>query len=115
MDPTNVENGRGKVPHDPSLPFASTFSGMSHIIFPDFHAVCCGLSALRVCNSAPHTPRPLYPQLTHRQRAEERDVDSDVTWLAGDNTPIAQRLQILILKIHTEGRVSADTYTAIHF
>uniref|UniRef100_A0A7N8XYT9 Sema domain, immunoglobulin domain (Ig), short basic domain, secreted, (semaphorin) 3bl n=1 Tax=Mastacembelus armatus TaxID=205130 RepID=A0A7N8XYT9_9TELE len=27
MDPTNVENGRGKVPHDPSLPFASTFSG----------------------------------------------------------------------------------------
>lgn len=29
MDPTNVENGRGKVPHDPSLPFASTFSGMS--------------------------------------------------------------------------------------
>lgn len=28
MDPTNVENGRGKVPHDPSLPFASTFSGM---------------------------------------------------------------------------------------
>lgn len=29
MDPTNVENGRGKVPHDPSLPFASTFSGLS--------------------------------------------------------------------------------------
>uniref|UniRef100_A0A671YRX4 Sema domain, immunoglobulin domain (Ig), short basic domain, secreted, (semaphorin) 3bl n=1 Tax=Sparus aurata TaxID=8175 RepID=A0A671YRX4_SPAAU len=27
MDPTNVENGRGKVPHDPSFPFASTFSG----------------------------------------------------------------------------------------
>uniref|UniRef100_A0A3Q4BM11 Uncharacterized protein n=1 Tax=Mola mola TaxID=94237 RepID=A0A3Q4BM11_MOLML len=27
MDPTNVENGRGKVPHDPSLPFASTFNG----------------------------------------------------------------------------------------
>ncbi|XP_029995387.1 sema domain, immunoglobulin domain (Ig), short basic domain, secreted, (semaphorin) 3bl isoform X2 [Sphaeramia orbicularis] len=27
MDPTNVENGRGKVPHDPNLPFASTFSG----------------------------------------------------------------------------------------
>uniref|UniRef100_A0A8D3E405 Sema domain, immunoglobulin domain (Ig), short basic domain, secreted, (semaphorin) 3bl n=1 Tax=Scophthalmus maximus TaxID=52904 RepID=A0A8D3E405_SCOMX len=27
LDPTNVENGRGKVPHDPSLPFASTFSG----------------------------------------------------------------------------------------
>ncbi|CAG03254.1 unnamed protein product, partial [Tetraodon nigroviridis] len=27
MDPTNVENGRGKVPHDPSLPFTSTFSG----------------------------------------------------------------------------------------
>ncbi|CAB1329437.1 unnamed protein product [Coregonus sp. 'balchen'] len=27
MDPTNVENGRGKVPHDPSLPFASTFTG----------------------------------------------------------------------------------------
>uniref|UniRef100_A0A8C4ITC8 Sema domain, immunoglobulin domain (Ig), short basic domain, secreted, (semaphorin) 3bl n=1 Tax=Dicentrarchus labrax TaxID=13489 RepID=A0A8C4ITC8_DICLA len=27
MDPTNVENGRGKVPHDPSVPFASTFSG----------------------------------------------------------------------------------------
>uniref|UniRef100_A0A667XF90 Sema domain, immunoglobulin domain (Ig), short basic domain, secreted, (semaphorin) 3bl n=1 Tax=Myripristis murdjan TaxID=586833 RepID=A0A667XF90_9TELE len=27
MDPVNVENGRGKVPHDPSLPFASTFSG----------------------------------------------------------------------------------------
>uniref|UniRef100_A0AAY5KF18 Sema domain-containing protein n=1 Tax=Esox lucius TaxID=8010 RepID=A0AAY5KF18_ESOLU len=27
MDPTNVENGRGKVPHDPSLPFASTFIG----------------------------------------------------------------------------------------
>ncbi|KAF3860197.1 hypothetical protein F7725_000452 [Dissostichus mawsoni] len=27
MDPTNVENGRGKVPHDPSYPFASTFSG----------------------------------------------------------------------------------------
>uniref|UniRef100_G3NR26 Sema domain, immunoglobulin domain (Ig), short basic domain, secreted, (semaphorin) 3bl n=1 Tax=Gasterosteus aculeatus aculeatus TaxID=481459 RepID=G3NR26_GASAC len=26
-NPTNVENGRGKVPHDPSLPFASTFSG----------------------------------------------------------------------------------------
>eukprot|EP00064_Thunnus_orientalis_P012871 superscaffoldBa00002023_g12907 len=26
MDPMNVENGRGKVPHDPSLPFASTFS-----------------------------------------------------------------------------------------
>ncbi|XP_062314321.1 sema domain, immunoglobulin domain (Ig), short basic domain, secreted, (semaphorin) 3bl isoform X2 [Osmerus eperlanus] len=27
MDPTNVESGRGKVPHDPSLPFASTFVG----------------------------------------------------------------------------------------
>ncbi|XP_040904610.1 sema domain, immunoglobulin domain (Ig), short basic domain, secreted, (semaphorin) 3bl isoform X2 [Toxotes jaculatrix] len=27
MDPVNVESGRGKVPHDPSLPFASTFSG----------------------------------------------------------------------------------------
>uniref|UniRef100_A0A3Q1BUW5 Sema domain, immunoglobulin domain (Ig), short basic domain, secreted, (semaphorin) 3bl n=1 Tax=Amphiprion ocellaris TaxID=80972 RepID=A0A3Q1BUW5_AMPOC len=27
MDPLNVENGRGKVPHDPSFPFASTFSG----------------------------------------------------------------------------------------
>ncbi|XP_061841507.2 sema domain, immunoglobulin domain (Ig), short basic domain, secreted, (semaphorin) 3bl isoform X2 [Nerophis lumbriciformis] len=27
MDPKNVENGRGKIPHDPSLPFASTFSG----------------------------------------------------------------------------------------
>lgn len=32
MDPTNVENGRGKVPHDPSLPFASTFNGTSHVI-----------------------------------------------------------------------------------
>lgn len=29
MDPANVENGRGKVPHDPNLPFASTFGGMS--------------------------------------------------------------------------------------
>ncbi|XP_061112902.1 sema domain, immunoglobulin domain (Ig), short basic domain, secreted, (semaphorin) 3bl [Conger conger] len=27
MDPTNVENGRGKCPHDPSQPFASTFVG----------------------------------------------------------------------------------------
>ncbi|KAG7472285.1 hypothetical protein MATL_G00107290 [Megalops atlanticus] len=27
MDPTNVENGRGKCPHDPSHPFASTFIG----------------------------------------------------------------------------------------
>uniref|UniRef100_I3J086 Sema domain, immunoglobulin domain (Ig), short basic domain, secreted, (semaphorin) 3bl n=1 Tax=Oreochromis niloticus TaxID=8128 RepID=I3J086_ORENI len=27
MDPLNVENGRGRVPHDPSFPFASTFSG----------------------------------------------------------------------------------------
>ncbi|KAJ8370796.1 hypothetical protein SKAU_G00108240 [Synaphobranchus kaupii] len=27
MDPTNVENGRGKCPHDPSQPFASTFIG----------------------------------------------------------------------------------------
>uniref|UniRef100_A0A4W5RM76 Sema domain, immunoglobulin domain (Ig), short basic domain, secreted, (semaphorin) 3bl n=1 Tax=Hucho hucho TaxID=62062 RepID=A0A4W5RM76_9TELE len=27
MDPTKVENGRGKVPHDPSLPFASTLIG----------------------------------------------------------------------------------------
>lgn len=36
MDPTNVENGRGKVPHDPSFPFASTFSGMSQIVFPVF-------------------------------------------------------------------------------
>lgn len=27
MDPVNVENGRGRVPHDPSFPFASTFSG----------------------------------------------------------------------------------------
>uniref|UniRef100_A0A3P8SYD3 Sema domain, immunoglobulin domain (Ig), short basic domain, secreted, (semaphorin) 3bl n=1 Tax=Amphiprion percula TaxID=161767 RepID=A0A3P8SYD3_AMPPE len=27
MVPLNVENGRGKVPHDPSFPFASTFSG----------------------------------------------------------------------------------------
>uniref|UniRef100_A0A8C6PHX7 Sema domain, immunoglobulin domain (Ig), short basic domain, secreted, (semaphorin) 3bl n=1 Tax=Nothobranchius furzeri TaxID=105023 RepID=A0A8C6PHX7_NOTFU len=27
MDPTNVDSGRGKVPHDPSFPFASTFSG----------------------------------------------------------------------------------------
>lgn len=33
MDPTKVENGRGKVPHDPSLPFASTFSGMSNVVF----------------------------------------------------------------------------------
>ena len=32
MDPTNVENGRGKVPHDPSLSFASTFSGTSHVV-----------------------------------------------------------------------------------
>lgn len=28
MDPKNVESGRGKVPHDPIFPFASTFSGM---------------------------------------------------------------------------------------
>ncbi|MBN3300701.1 SEM3G protein, partial [Amia calva] len=27
MDPTNVEDGRGKCPHDPSHPFASTFIG----------------------------------------------------------------------------------------
>ncbi|XP_013857193.1 sema domain, immunoglobulin domain (Ig), short basic domain, secreted, (semaphorin) 3bl [Austrofundulus limnaeus] len=27
MDPKNVESGRGKVPHDPNFPFASTFSG----------------------------------------------------------------------------------------
>uniref|UniRef100_A0A665U3S8 Sema domain, immunoglobulin domain (Ig), short basic domain, secreted, (semaphorin) 3bl n=1 Tax=Echeneis naucrates TaxID=173247 RepID=A0A665U3S8_ECHNA len=27
MDPTNVENGRGRVPHDPGLPFASTLTG----------------------------------------------------------------------------------------
>uniref|UniRef100_A0A8C7LFP9 Sema domain, immunoglobulin domain (Ig), short basic domain, secreted, (semaphorin) 3bl n=1 Tax=Oncorhynchus kisutch TaxID=8019 RepID=A0A8C7LFP9_ONCKI len=27
MDPTKMENGRGKVPHDPSLPFASTLIG----------------------------------------------------------------------------------------
>ncbi|XP_053704195.1 sema domain, immunoglobulin domain (Ig), short basic domain, secreted, (semaphorin) 3bl isoform X3 [Synchiropus splendidus] len=27
VDQANVENGRGKVPHDPNLPFASTFSG----------------------------------------------------------------------------------------
>uniref|UniRef100_A0A3P8V2J2 Sema domain, immunoglobulin domain (Ig), short basic domain, secreted, (semaphorin) 3bl n=1 Tax=Cynoglossus semilaevis TaxID=244447 RepID=A0A3P8V2J2_CYNSE len=27
MDPMSVENGRGKVPHDPSVPFASTFIG----------------------------------------------------------------------------------------
>ncbi|XP_038149969.1 sema domain, immunoglobulin domain (Ig), short basic domain, secreted, (semaphorin) 3bl [Cyprinodon tularosa] len=27
MNPLNVESGRGKVPHDPSFPFASTFSG----------------------------------------------------------------------------------------
>ncbi|XP_067383802.1 sema domain, immunoglobulin domain (Ig), short basic domain, secreted, (semaphorin) 3bl isoform X2 [Channa argus] len=27
MDPQNEGNGRGKVPHDPSLPFASTFRG----------------------------------------------------------------------------------------
>ncbi|XP_048873047.1 sema domain, immunoglobulin domain (Ig), short basic domain, secreted, (semaphorin) 3bl [Brienomyrus brachyistius] len=27
MDPSNVENGRGKCPHDPSHPFASTFIG----------------------------------------------------------------------------------------
>uniref|UniRef100_A0A672GTU6 Sema domain, immunoglobulin domain (Ig), short basic domain, secreted, (semaphorin) 3bl n=1 Tax=Salarias fasciatus TaxID=181472 RepID=A0A672GTU6_SALFA len=27
MDPLNVESGRGKVPHDPSFPFASAFSG----------------------------------------------------------------------------------------
>ncbi|KAF6735481.1 Semaphorin-3G [Oryzias melastigma] len=27
MNPGNVESGRGKVPHDPSLTFASTFSG----------------------------------------------------------------------------------------
>ena len=36
MDPTNVENGRGKVPHDPSFPFASTFSGMSRVVLPVF-------------------------------------------------------------------------------
>ncbi|XP_032426773.1 sema domain, immunoglobulin domain (Ig), short basic domain, secreted, (semaphorin) 3bl [Xiphophorus hellerii] len=27
MNPLNVESGRGKVPHDPSFPFTSTFSG----------------------------------------------------------------------------------------
>ncbi|XP_035991307.1 sema domain, immunoglobulin domain (Ig), short basic domain, secreted, (semaphorin) 3bl isoform X3 [Fundulus heteroclitus] len=27
MNPLNVESGRGRVPHDPSFPFASTFSG----------------------------------------------------------------------------------------
>ncbi|XP_061592587.1 sema domain, immunoglobulin domain (Ig), short basic domain, secreted, (semaphorin) 3bl [Cololabis saira] len=27
IDPMNVESGRGKVPHDPSLPFASAFTG----------------------------------------------------------------------------------------
>ncbi|KAM4562791.1 sema domain, immunoglobulin domain (Ig), short basic domain, secreted, (semaphorin) 3bl [Odontesthes bonariensis] len=27
MDPLNVESGRGKVPHDPSFPFTSTFNG----------------------------------------------------------------------------------------
>ncbi|MED6252714.1 hypothetical protein ATANTOWER_015783 [Ataeniobius toweri] len=27
MNPLNVESGREKVPHDPSFPFASTFSG----------------------------------------------------------------------------------------
>lgn len=29
-----MENGRGKVPHDPSLPFASTFSGKSLLPVP---------------------------------------------------------------------------------
>lgn len=33
MNPLNVESGRGKVPHDPSFPFTSTFSGKSQFIF----------------------------------------------------------------------------------
>lgn len=44
MDPTNVENGRGKVPHDPSLPFASTFNGKSSVVLPSYDTVHYGVN-----------------------------------------------------------------------
>ncbi len=32
LDRTKVQNGRGKCPHDPKLPFASTFTGTFHCV-----------------------------------------------------------------------------------
>ena len=60
-------------PHNPVRRFCIT--GFS--VNAELHPVCCGLSALRVCSSAPpsvkqtHRPAALYTSMTQGHRAEQ--------------------------------------------